>query len=454
MSSRWVRYGVGLFLVLVIVVVGAFTYSAMILNTVSSTPITAAPNTFDGRYLLALSDADMVGTAYADGVLMQVPGDRDTLSIVPLPLDSDTPQIREVFASNSVTSWPQVLVPSPDGDRAYIVETSGEIADDVAVYPDLLSNPPLGRSLTVVEVESGDTAVYDVVDNPVHVNLHPQAHYVLVASGEQGRQIGILPVATLDDPETYQFFPIVRGNGDPAQEITSVAWHPDGAFIAVGIDRSELAFYTVAEADDGTLSLAQHGAHLSLGNTITYGQFTSDGNHYLTAEINWNAVPGVLGYVLNPPGEMISVRFDPSPAADHAVASRVTVGQSPEGFAVSPDETLVVAVDMRRTFLPDNLSFVAGTDLNSLSLLTFDTETGDLTLVDQYGFEGVLPEHAAFDADGDALAVAIYNRRDDPMAPGYLEFWNVTEADGAPALARTDRQIDVVRGPHVLALVP
>lgn len=443
-----------LVLVLAIVIIGAYTYSAAILNQVTSTPITASPNSFDGQYLLTVSDADMVGTAYADGVLMQVPGLRDTLSILPLPPDYSDPTVREVFASNSVTSWPQVLTTSPNGEQAYIIETAAEIPDDVESMPDILTNSPNGRTLTVVELATGETTVHDVIDYALHLAVHHDERYIAVGSAADGEQLGILPVATLDDPTTYQFFAVENSSGAPAEELSSVHWHPSGNFLAVGVDRSELLFYAVSENDDGSVTLEQHGERLTLGNTITYGEFTADGDHYLTAELNWAAVPGPLGFILNPPGEMISIRFDASDTANHAEVSRVAVGQSPEGFAVSPDGSLVVAVDMRRTYLPDALGFIPGTDLNSLSLLTFDAETGELSLVDQYGFEGVLPEHAAFDVDGDSLAVVVYNERANPTGPGYIEFWNVVRDSDRPALERTGARINVVRGPHTMALVP
>lgn len=461
-GRRLLRFGLlsmGVLLLLSLLgLIGAYTYAATILNPVQAAPSTATANPFDGRYLLTISDADMVGTAYADGILMQIPGERDTLSILELPLDGNNPPLREVVASNSVTSWPQVLAASPDGHRAYIVETAAEFPDEIEVQRDIFAFPPSerpfnGRAVTVVELATGTTAVYEVMDHTRHLALHPTEHYLAVGAAAQGEQLGILPVATLDEPTTYQFFAIETSTGVPATEITSVSWHPSGRYLALGINRSELAFYEVIEGADGRLELRQHGAHLLLGNTITYGQFTADGNHYLTAEINWAVLPGQAGFVLNPPGEMIAVRFDEENAT-HRVVSRVAVGQSPEGFAVSPDESLVVTVDMRRTYLPDRLQFIPGSDLNSLSLLTFDNTTGELTLIDQYGFEGVLPEHATFDADGDALGVVIYNRREDPLAPGYIELWNVVHDSDTPALERTGTQVEVVRGPHAMMLVP
>ncbi|GAB4526786.1 MAG: lactonase family protein [Anaerolineae bacterium] len=456
-GGRWLRTAGRVLAVLLVVLVmligAAYAYSASLLNPVGTTPATEAARSFDGRYLLTVSDADMVGTAYADGVLMQVPGERDTLSILSLPLNLDSPDVDEVFASNSVTSWPQVLKTSPDGERAYIIETAAEIADTIETYPNVLTDAPNGRSLTVVTLATGETTVYDVMDYALHLDIHPEEAYVAVGSAADAQPLGILPISTLDDPTTYQFFPVETRDGQTATEITSVSWHPSGNYLAVGIDRSELAFYEVTAGDEGQVTLRQVGAHVVLGNTISYGQFTADGQYYLTSEINWNALPGQLGYVFNPRGEMIAVRFDPTNGA-HEVTSRAVVGQSPEGFAVSPDGSLIVAVDMRRTYLPDGLAFIPGTDLNSLSLLTFDPLTGQLDLIDQYGFEGVLPEHAAFDADGDMLAVVIYNDREAPRGDGYIELWNVNMDGDVPALARTGVRIPVARGPHTMMLVP
>ena len=455
--SRW-RYVVRLIIAILVlpllILFPAFGYSAAILNAVEDTAVTASLLGFDGSYLLAVSDADMVGTAYANGVLMQIPGERDTLSIISLPLTADAPQISEVTVSNSVTSWPQVLKTSPNGERAYIVETAAEIPDNVIAIPDIQTNPPNGRSLTVVDLQSGEKIVYDIMDYALHLDVHPEEKYVAIGSAAQDEQLAILPVNTLDDPATYQFFAIENATDDPATEITSVNWHPSGNFLAVGIDRSELRFFEVIADAEGVIELQPHGERLVLGNTITFGQFIATGDYYFTADINWSALPGRLGYIFNPPGEMIAIQFDASISADHSVASRVPVGQSPEGFAVSPDGSLVVTVDMRRTYLPDNLSFIPGTDLNSLSLLTFDHATGELNLVDQYGFKGVLPEHAMFDADGDALAVVIYNERENPMGDGYLDFWNVGYQDDTPFLERTTTRLAVTRGIHTLELVP
>ncbi|NJM08958.1 hypothetical protein HC891_26310 [Candidatus Gracilibacteria bacterium] len=159
--------------------------------------------------------------------------------------------------------------------------------------------------------------------------------------------------------------------------------------------------------------------------------------------------------MINPPSEIVVIRFDATDAAAHTEVARVPVGLSAEGFAVSPQEDLIVAVNMGRTYLPDRLTFWPGAQFSSLTLLSFDRETGALAVLSEpYGFVGVLPEDAMFDADGDALAVVIYNDRERPLDPGVVEFWNVVRDGEVPRLERTAVRLPLVRGPHAMNLIP
>jgi DNA-binding beta-propeller fold protein YncE len=457
---RWLRIiiAIPLTLLTVIALLVGVVLAAATMNTpqFSFAPITAQTTAFDGQYLLAASDADMIGTAYADGILMQVAEDTDTLSLVELPLTDESANVIEIPVSNSVTSWPQIIAVAPDGNAVYVVETAGEVEDSIAQLP--TSDFPPGRVVTRINLTNGaENPVITTADigvSPIHLAISADGDYLAVGLREAGRQLAILPTATLDDPSTFSYFAINDSNGAPATEVTAVSWHPSGDFLAVGNDSRELQFYRV-ERDNDSVTLAPHGERLTLGNTITYGQFTTDGRFYLTAEINWAAAPSLLANLINPPGEMIAISFDTENAA-HRVVSRVEVGLSPEGFAVNPDEDLIVTVNMGRTYLPDALASIIPAGFNnSLSLLSFDNETGELTVLEaNYGFEGVLPEQAMFDRDGDSLGVVIYNERENPMNPGYIEFWNVLR-DGEPArLERTDVRVPVVRGAHAMNLIP
>ena len=64
--------------------------------------------TFEGRFL-ALSDASMAGTAYADNQLEPFAGMQDELTL----FANGAPQ-SSIVAPNSVISWPQILDISPD----------------------------------------------------------------------------------------------------------------------------------------------------------------------------------------------------------------------------------------------------------------------------------------------------------------------------------------------------
>ncbi|MEM7762363.1 MAG: hypothetical protein AAF298_30235, partial [Cyanobacteria bacterium P01_A01_bin.40] len=129
------------------------------------------------------------------------------------------------------------------------------------------------------------------------------------------------------------------------------------------------------------------------------------------------------------------------------------VGLSPEGFAISPDDSLITTVNIRRTYLPDFIPAWRGKSYSSLSLVKFDPQSGQLSNVDEYGFEGLLPEQVTFDESGKSLAVVIFNYRQPSPKTGAVEFWNVLSGD-RPKLERTGFKLDVVRGAHDIVLVP
>jgi hypothetical protein len=442
-----------------IVIVGLgllYAIAAATALPLASAPVLSPTTRFDGRYLLTASDADMIGTAYADDQLKQIPGAVDTLSLIELPVRDERASVVAIPVSNAVTSWPQISAVSPDGKTIYVVETSQPIDDAVTRLP--TSAMPPGRLVTVIDISAGPATPrvreIDVGTGAVHLGLSADGAYLAVGLEEQGRQLAILPTATLDDPASFRYFAVERADGSPAREVTSVYWHPSGQFLAVGISAQEIQFYRVNRTPTG-ITLSPHGARITGGYTFSYGQFTSDGRFYLTSEIQWDRYPRPLGNLINPASEMISISFDQSLAAEHRIVSRVPVGLSSEGFALSPQEDLIATVDMSRTYLPDWLTFWPGTQLNSLTLVGFDRETGALEVLGEpYGFEGVLPEAAMFDSDGDALGVVIYNKREDPAGPGLVEFWNVVREGERPRLERTAVQIPVVRGPHAMSLIP
>ena len=62
----------------------------------------------------------------------------------------------------------------------------------------------------------------------------------------------------------------------------------------------------------------------------------------------------------------------------------------------------------------------------------------------------MLPEDAAFDADGDHLAVVIYQGHGDPRSDGWLSFFDVDRSGDVPQARLTNQRVDLPRGAHDL----
>ncbi len=60
---------------------------------------------------------------------------------------------------------------------------------------------------------------------------------------------------------------------------------------------------------------------------------------------------------------------------------------------------------------------------SSLTLLTLSTDTGQLTPMGSFPFEGILPEGITFDATGDYLAVANFSHFNPAVKGGSIDFW-------------------------------
>lgn len=130
---------------------------------------------------------------------------------------------------------------------------------------------------------------------------------------------------------------------------------------------------------------------------------------------------------------------------------------SPEGFDVGPSGTLLVVVNMERTYLPEGLpySLFGRRQRWSLSLVDFDPVSGELSLQDgPIAFEGVLPKHAVFDRDGDMIAVAVFHDRQHAPDVGWVEYVHVDRSVGGARLAPTGVRTLTDRGAHQLAMLP
>ena len=413
------------------------------------------PVTFSGDKLLVASDADMVATAYGDAKLDRVAGIEDTLTVIDLPLDFENPQLAKVRVSNSVMSWPQIIATSPDGTKAYVVEARSRPKDGVQELQ-TIDEMPEGKYLTVVNLsDSSQPEIIESVEignNPEHINISPDGQLLAINLQDSGKELLIARLQPDGSIGERFYFPIAS-NGTRQDNQTAI-WHPSGKYLALTQDRNtRISFYDVIDSNN-QIQITPYREPIEVGNHLTHSRFTPDGRFLLTCDLKWSTKPlRLLNFLMNPPGEAIAIAFDPESAQPPKIVSRVEVGLSPEGFAISPDGSLLATVNMRRTYLPDFVPAWRGKPHSSLSLVRFDSQSGQLSNVDEYGFEGLLPEQVTFDAEGKSLAVVIFNYREANPTKGAVEFWNVVAGD-KPRLERTGTTIEVVRGAHDIVLIP
>jgi hypothetical protein len=462
--SLWTGFGLGVALV----VFGLL----QLIEPVGIAPIVGGqPLQFSGRALLVASDADMVATAYANGRLDRVAGIEDALTAIALPLDPDHPAVSPTRASNSVMSWPQIIAVSPEGQFAYVAEVRSHPPDGIEQLSSI-DDMPEGEYVTVVNIANlQQPQIVQAVSlgkNPKHLSISPDGRWLAINLEEPGRELAIAqiqPDGTLGEINEFALAPDLPSGTMPEAAV----WHPSGNFLALtttsdgssGRSASSVVFYQMTEGAQGPQIQLYEGPQIQLydrplavGNHLSHARFTADGRFLLVPDLKWRMYGlRALNYLLNPRGEMIAIRFEPEQGRPPEVASRAEVGLGPEGFALSPDSTLIATVNLRRTYLSPGLPPAwRGKPYSSLSLVQFDPQSGRLTTLEEYGFEGLLPEQATFDAGGDALAVVIYHYRERSPKTGAVEFWRVVPGS-QPRLERTGYQLDVVRGAHDIELV-
>lgn len=404
------------------------------------------------RYMIALSDVDMVGTAYEDDQLGAPMDAVDTMSIFATGAPETALATLEV--SNSVAGPPMVLDVSPNGTRAIVAETLRPREPEDTTLTELSGRP--GETLRLYDLS--DPATPSLV-NEAQVPVNPQAAR-LNAAGDLVAVVGfgtdngltLVPLSAdgLGEAVTFDLGLVARADlpFDPAH---SVQFHPTDDIVAVNLTiRNQIAFYRIDRANDGTpTGIAPWGNLVSTNKFPFAGEFTPDGRHYVTSELMWG--PDVDRFYGSSVGTVTSIRIaDPGDAEPrHAIQSIVPGGYQGETLAVSPDGDRVAILSLRNTGLTqDDPRFDPRA---SLSLYALDGETGALSLIEEEMFEAHLPQGLAFDPSGTALYVGIneYFDATDPVMRGAVELWTV-DVDG---VTRTNTRMPAPRGVHGVAVI-
>lgn len=408
------------------------------------------PSTFKGK-ILAASDADMIGGAYANGELNKVAGIEDSLALIEV-INGKPQVVSSIHGSNSVISWPAILDYNLESSLAYLAETRAVYKGEEQKMKNVFQDFPEGRKITVIDY--GDHRKPKVVqeknigENIQGVSLNKNGTLLTAGSTEKGKE---LIVSTLTQGKINQSFyfthPAIKPADDGNSGIRTVEFHPSENIIAANLNNTHLIFFKISE-DDNKVIAEPIGEPVEVAKKWSAGNWHPNGKYFILTDVAWGN--GTLGFLFHGKGKLVSVKMDSQ--GGHEIVSKVKVGLSPEGTDISPDGRYAVTVNMRRTWAPPKgFWFVPAKKYSSLSLIKIDPSTGELTKLEGgYGFEGALPEDAIFDSESNSLAVTIYHYREE-LNPEYgqIDFWELKNDQ----LINTGTSISVTRGVHNLLLV-
>lgn len=410
------------------------------------------PGRFNGRFI-ALADADMAATAYADGGLEPIDGAGDEARLF-----VNGAGRASAPASNSVVSWPQVIDVSPDGRFAYVAETRAAAPPGVERVANASTDFPEGRRLSVLSVgEDTLTPVAEVEDaglNLQSVEAAGNGRFLAVGSEEEGAELVIIPLEDglpKGDLIKFALAPPYK-DGDAERRVRTLHIAPDSASLAVNVANARVQFYRLRLDDTGLpRAVTPIGEPVEgLGRRLAVGKWTPDGRYFLITDTNWG--DGPIDMLTQGPSRL-SVIAPPADEKAARIVSSAEVGRSAEGFSLSRDGRFAATINMERTYLPEipPLALWKGRRLYSVSLLTLDPGTGSIAEIDRIAAAGILPEDVIFDSTGENLAVAVFHRRKGPdRKRGFIDFYSVEDGK----LVAQGATQAMMRGVHDLVAVP
>ena len=417
------------------------------LSRIPETPIsTEQASSFTGSFALAC-DADMVGTAYADGILNQLADLEDSLLVFGYQ-NGERRQRASLPVSNSVISWPSILAWHPDRQLIAVAETKGQVSMEVQQMEDVWQEFPAGNKLQVVRWDGEHLEPRQNIQTGGRDLQGPtwnsNRQILAVASTQPSSEIMLWKVDSLSDLVSAGTVSLVDlwPEAPTGSQVNALFFHPRKNLLVVNLNNTHLLLATLVRQLD-RWGIKPVAPPIEVAIQWSEGEWHQSGEFFILADVGWEEGPS--GFVLNRKGHLVSVQCIEKEAPQ--IISKAKVGLSPEGMALSPDGQYAVAVNMRRTYLPKSLSFVAGRILSSLSLVRVQ-ESGELqTLGKEYGFPGALPEDVLFDDNSNSLAVVVFHEQDlgNPRK-GKLLFWELIEE----TLVRTELEETTGRGGHAL----
>lgn len=314
----------------------------------------------------------------SEGKPTQAPPGKDTVSIIDMSKPATPRIVATIPVDNTVIGPPTNLAISPSRDIALVANSINPVKKD-----DKYVNEPDNR-IFVIDLTANPPMVAGTLaggKQPSGMAIAPDGKWALVCN----RAEGTVSVLSIDGKDVKITDTVTVGNA--GDSVSAVAIAPDGrralvakaaanAIAILAIDNGKVTYnkdqdlptgiypYNVVIAPNGKLALtADNGNHgTSDGNADSIGVIDLEGEH-----------PHVI---------------------DH-----ITVGDSPEGLAISPKGNIAVAIEARGSNQPKAWYHERGGAVTVLKIAGKKvTRAGEVRV-------GVLPEGAVFSADGSYLYV-------------------------------------------------
>lgn len=404
---------------------------------------------FKGRYIVAVSDADMVASAYLNNQLGEPQG-KDALSLI--KLDKPVNQLKAIAieVSNSVMGPPSSVAVSPDGRYAIVIETRGQ--RPTGKDDPLLSDLPVGKTITVVNLTEPDqpkiTQQFKGVEGPLSVTFNIEGSLVAITYAPKDTSQhplviyqfsnGILTKPSMPDIPGY-----TKGN-----VLNGAVFHPvNNTLVLLNATKSLLCFFSLLQAGND-ITLTKWGNFVQVDEVPFKACFTPSGRFLVVNSMYPGSVRGSVTSI----GLATGNSNEKTPV--HQIVSRVLAGVLPEGLTMSPDAHWIVTTNLEQSTQPFEKPEQGF--FSSLTLIRLSAETGLLERVGDFTFNGILPESVVFDNTSQYIAVATFDHYDVNRRGGSIDFWRLTK-DYFDAtrilLVKTDYSVPVTRGIHSMVIV-
>lgn len=323
---------------------------------------------------------------FDDGkVVMQPPG-HDTLSIIDMSKPANLRIVATIPLDNTIIGPPTNLAIAPKGDLALVansvngVEKDGKweaVSDDRLFVVDLKANPP------------AIIATLHLGKRPSGMAINAAGTMALVAN----RDDGTVSVLSIDGKEIKVTDTVTVGAA--TDFVSAAAITPDGKTALVV--KSAVDKVAVLTIDNGKVTYDKKN-DLPANNFPYNVAVTPNGQIALIA--NTGGGGGTDGHVDTV--SVVDLTAKPIRIIDH-----ITVGNSPEGLAISPKGNLAVTIEARGSSKPKDTWFYHPG--GAVSVLRIDgkhvIKVGEATV-------GALPEGGVFSADGGYLYVGNFINSD------------------------------------------